>query len=588
MKLTKKIFAPLLFLIFSMFCILCFMMIALHEQSLLLDGFYTNNLVRLEELFKIEIRFKRIDSSIPEYIINNMMGQSSENIIDDSNKKIEILNNSKSLINVMNLSVISNEETNYLNKLNKLLDNYTPIFKKIVQICIKGDSYLASEKYPELKKIGSEIQILLKDLISLESALTRQSIIETITKASSKEKTSKQIIIFGCFTCIVVIIVYIIFTFYQILRPIKRIVTFAQTISNGDFTQKIVLNQNDELGNLVQELGFMANNLNLLVGQAKKSGMEVSSSSKELTDMVDKQKNLMGKQVEYINMAEISTDEMASNINTMAKSAGEMSANVCAISETAEQMSRNISSVAGAIEEMSSSMSGVRKNAKQGSLIAENAMEMASNATNTMKSLGEAANEIGGVTVVIKLIAEKTDLLAVNAAIEAASAGEAGKGFSVVAHEITRFAEKSSKAAENISKRITKVQENTENAIKVIEEISNIIMEMNSSSETISIAVDEQTEAANEIVSNISQANIRADDIAESMIELSNYAENVSKNANEAAEGVYKVGQNMKTVNQSANENLNYSTNVNNLACNLNQLASDLQIIVNQFKVTNI
>jgi len=269
----------------------------------------------------------------------------------------------------------------------------------------------------------------------------------------------------------------------------------------------------------------------------------------------------LSRQIDQLNIESDTvagaSEEMSANIETIASSMEELSVNIKSISTGSEKMSQHNTSVASAIQEISSAMNQISGHAQNGSNIAAQIVSMAGVTAQTMKSLGLAADQIGSVTEVIKKIAEKTDILAVNAAIEAASAGEAGKGFAVVANEITKFSEQSASAAEDIAKRISGVQDQTQKAITDISDMQKVIESMNQSSESISQAVEQQTMALHEISDNASQANIQSEEIAHMMSEMSLVSDDVSKNAIEASKGVNDVARSIRTLNMSGQELLN-------------------------------
>ena len=297
----------------------------------------------------------------------------------------------------------------------------------------------------------------------------------------------------------------------------------------------------------------------------RKQHMEVQTKTmkvldKKANDLHDISLNL-SSQIDQLNIESDTvagaSEQMSANIETIASSMEELSVNIKSISTASEKMSQHNTSVAGAIQELTSSMNQISGHAQHGSSIAAQVVSMADITAQTMKSLGLAADQIGSVTEVIKKLAEKTDILAVNAAIEAASAGEAGKGFAVVANEITKFSEQSASAAEDIAKRITGVQEQSQRAITGISDMQKVIESMNQSSESISQAVEQQTMALHDISDNASQANIQSDEIAHMMSEMSLVSDDVSKNAIEASKGVNDVARSIRTLNMSGQELLN-------------------------------
>jgi len=587
MKISYKTLFPLILVIVITFTTLSYLLSEFNEQKKLLQGFYAHNLKNQEKVVNIDSHFSASYASIPELIIANMMGEKTEKIQKQAEMHLHQIEKCLLDLKTINKKKYSQKEKKLILSITNALRDFVPLFKKISEICTTGDSYTASEKYPELEKKGSIIKKQLKTLISMESDLTNQAIQDTIKKATQDSDTVEIIIKVGGFAAIFFMGLIIVLTSRFTILPIQRLVAYVQTISDGDFTKTVDIKQKDEIGQLANEVAQMADHLNSIVAKVKHSGNQVAESANDLSAMSRQQDISMSSQAKATDHMVDSMEEMSANINMMASAAEEMSVNIRNLSQSADQMSHNIDSVASSMEELSASMMDVGNSARKGASIARKSVEMATTAGNTMKSLGEAADEIGDVTAVIKRIAEKTDLLAVNAAIEAASAGEAGKGFAVVAGEITKFAEQSARAAEDIAERISKVQEKTNAAVSDISDVSTVISEINISSEMITTAVDEQTDAANDIAKHISQANIRADEIAASTAELAIGAEDVSKNAAEAAHVTDTLKKNIVQVNQNTNETCESARLLNRSADDLSRLAKILLDLVARFKVVS-
>ncbi|MGE4298826.1 MAG: methyl-accepting chemotaxis protein [Desulfovibrionaceae bacterium] len=279
------------------------------------------------------------------------------------------------------------------------------------------------------------------------------------------------------------------------------------------------------------------------------------------------------------------TEEISTNVNAMAAATEEISLNITTVSSTAEEMSQTMDNVAQAVDIMRSSISSIAQNAKDGSQVAFDAMQLAQTATTAMTQLGSAAREIGKVTEVIKRIAEQTNLLALNATIEAASAGDAGKGFAVVAGEIKELATQSAKAAEDIAAKIGGVQKNTSQAVTIIGDVTAIIGRINESVGTITAAVEDQTEGANDISINVVGTSQGAGDIAVSIAELARGANDISRNAGEIAKGVNEMSANVLAVSRSADSGRLSAQQVNASASDLARVAGELSRMVSQFSI---
>ena len=143
-----------------------------------------------------------------------------------------------------------------------------------------------------------------------------------------------------------------------------------------------------------------------------------------------------------------------------------------------------------------------------------------------IKRLGESSQEIGEITELISDITEQTNVLALNAAIQAASAGEAGRGFSVVAEEVQRLAERSGEATRQIAALVKTIQTDTHDAVAAMErstqgvvqgahlsdnagqalgEIDKVSRQLADLIQKISATTSEEAQSANAVASNIQQ-----------------------------------------------------------------------------------
>lgn len=212
-------------------------------------------------------------------------------------------------------------------------------------------------------------------------------------------------------------------------------------------------------------------------------------------------------------------------------------------SGAADQMNGIAQSLATAVEEFEASIREISGNASNAASVARQAVEAAGTTNTTISRLGESSAEISNVIKVINSIAEQTNLLALNATIEAARAGEAGKGFAVVANEVKELAKETSKATEDIVRRIETIQSDTEEAVSAIGLVSEIITQINESQNAIAGAVEEQSVMTSEISRNISEVVNSSDEIVQSIYKVSDSAKNTTTAANidEFAEELLEV-----------------------------------------------
>ena len=399
----------------------------------------------------------------------------------------------------------------------------------------------------------------------------------------------------------------------SITLPVFEVRNLAQAMAKGDLRQRILLKQQDEVGQLSEATNSLADSLTRIVTEIQKVSEGLAGSATDLS----------GVSIQLLSQSELASlkaasvasasEELSSNISTMAAAAEEMSVNVASISSASEEMSINVGTISSAAEqtstnvgvvstavgEISSSFADVLKDVREGSNVAGEASRMADSATETIQLLNRSGAEISKVTETIKMIALQTNLLALNATIEATSAGEAGKGFAVVAHEIKELANQSAKAAEDIARKIEGVQNNTRQAVEVIKNVSQIIKDVNASSGRISLSVEKQTRAAAMISQNVGEANKGVGDIARSIAEVAKAAGDMSRNVAEAARGATDVSRNVGEAAKAAGgissdihgvSDASRSTNesaarVNNSAVQLDQIGKELRKLVGRFKL---
>jgi methyl-accepting chemotaxis protein len=300
------------------------------------------------------------------------------------------------------------------------------------------------------------------------------------------------------------------------IRPIRVCAEFAGRIARKDLTaedMKVV--SHDEVGEAMVALNTMKNSLHEVIHEISVTSQHVASASEQLS---------------------ASSQQISANSE-------ETSAQTGVVSDATQHVSQNLQGVSTGAEEMTSTIQSIASNAHEAATIASRAVQTAQTANHTVGKLGESSAEIGEVIKVITAIATQTNLLALNATIEAARAGEAGKGFAVVANEVKELAKQTSKATDDISRKINAIQANTGSAVEAIGTISSVINQVNDISGTIATAVEEQSATTNEIARNVADAAKGSGEITRNIEGVAEAARGTSASAQESQKAANELAE---------------------------------------------
>lgn len=284
-----------------------------------------------------------------------------------------------------------------------------------------------------------------------------------------------------------------------------------------------------------------------------------------VSPIYDKNRNYLGPMVTWdlitakVQLSEAleqTSQQLASAAEELSAVATQMSRNAAMTSEksntaaaNSEEVSKGVQTVATNTEELVASIKEISRSSSEAAGISKEAMKKATETNQTINQLGEASQEIGNVIKVISSIAQQTNLLALNATIEAARAGDAGKGFAVVANEVKELAKQTAKATEEITVKISAIQESSKGAVGAIGSISRVIEQINNISLTIAAAVEEQTATSNEVSRVMQESSGAVEGITHIVRTVAGAAQESSTGAAqtlEASKGLHDLASRLK------------------------------------------
>ena len=313
---------------------------------------------------------------------------------------------------------------------------------------------------------------------------------------------------------------------------ILRLMNELQTVAEGDLTQQATVTE-DITGAIADSVNYTVEELRSLVSQVQGTVGRVTDTTQQVEDTSTELLAASTEQLREIRDTGESVLQMAGRINDVSAQA----------QETAQVARQSVDAAASGLRAVQNTIGGMNA-------IRDQIQET----SKRIKRLGESSQEIGEITELISDITEQTNVLALNAAIQAASAGEAGRGFSVVAEEVQRLAERSGDATRQIAALVKTIQTDTQDAVGAMERSTQGVVEGTRLTDAAGNAlgdIDRVSRQLSELIAQISDQALRE---AESANVVAANIQHIFAVTEQTGEGTRSTAQMVRELSKTAEE----------------------------------
>ncbi len=313
---------------------------------------------------------------------------------------------------------------------------------------------------------------------------------------------------------------------------ILRLMNELQAVAEGDLTQQATVTE-DITGAIADSVNFTVEELRTLVAQVQDTVLRVTETTLHVDSTSTELLAASDEQLREIRETGESVLQMAGRIN-------EVSAQALHSAEVARQSLTAAETGLTAVQNAIGGMNAIR--------------DQIQDTSKRIKRLGESSQEIGEITELISDITEQTNVLALNAAIQAASAGEAGRGFSVVAEEVQRLAERSGDATKQIAALVKTIQTDTQDAVAAMERSTQGVVEGARLSDAAGTALGDIDRVSRRLADLIQEISRQALHEAESANVVVSNIQHIFAVTEQTGEGTRSTTQLVRELSKTAEE----------------------------------
>jgi methyl-accepting chemotaxis protein len=372
------------------------------------------------------------------------------------------------------------------------------------------------------------------------------SIPMTAVKQAAAESLQRKALMIVAVVLVTLLIMYVMLRL-AVLEPLAAMTAISRDIAEGegDLTKRVPVRGRDEIGEMGGWFNVFIERLQGMIAQVAQVTDKVASAAVELSATAEE----MSKGAECLTSRTVQT---AAAVEQMNATVGQVAQNSAKAASVAQEMVQTARDGGHVVAETVAGMEQISAAVTHSAAIIE--------------TLGKSSDQIGEIVRVIEDIADQTNLLALNAAIEAARAGEQGRGFAVVADEVRKLAERTTKATKEIGDTIRRMQQVTKGAVASME------------------AGTHKVAGGVELVHKAGEALTR---IAEMVTHTADMIRRIAVAAEQQSVATQQIAADLENVARVSKESEEGAGASAKASHDLSLLAADLQAAVGGFKIGN-